>query len=242
MKLSLVIPYYNRKELLQNVLKSINMTGDIEIIIVDDGSNKENKVDFDFIEYKVIRLEKPSTWRGPCIAYNAGFKAATGDVIMLNGSECIHAGDITGYVFKNMKEKTYLAFSTYMAKEKDSFKDIDWNNNTEQQIRERIKPQSSFWGVHSSIGNSIPYCGVINREDLDILGGYDERFAGGIGYDDYDFTERIYNLGLKMPIIDEPFVIHQWHKPVEYSNDINIDLLNYLHIHFPNRIKANVES
>jgi len=230
MKLSIVIPYYNRKSLLLNVLKSIEHYSkgyDTEIIIVDDGSDKKHEVDFDFIDYKLIRLERANIWRGACIAYNIGFKAAMGDVIMINSSEVVHMGNVIGYVFKNMTPDKYIAFSTYMANEDELLDKLIFNN---------------FWGVHSSVGNSIPYCAVIGKEKMDILGGYDERFAKGIGFDDYDFTDRIYNLGLKMIIIDKPFVVHQWHKPTEYSNTINLDLLNDLRIHFPNRIKANVET
>ena len=34
----------------------------------------------------------------------------------------------------------------------------------------------------------------------------------GIGFDDYDFTHRVNNLGLNMKCIDNPYVIHQWHQ------------------------------
>ena len=74
---------------------------------------------------------------------------------------------------------------------------------------------------------------------MDILGGYDERFAKGIGFDDYDFTHRVKNLGLNIKVIDDPYVIHQWHKPTEYTNTINYDLLMFLNSKYPDRIKAN---
>jgi len=229
-KLSIVIPYYNRKQLLINVLKSIDyysIGNNVELIVVDDGSDNQQQI-YDIklknLNINLIRIERSTKWRGPCIAYNIGFKAAMGDVIMINSSEVVHMGDVIGYVFKNMTPDKYIAFSTYMANEDEVLYKLIFNN---------------FWGVHSSIGNSIPYCAAIGKEKMDILGGYDERFAKGIGFDDYDFTDRIYNLGLKMIIIDKPFVVHQWHKPTEYLNTINLDLLNYLRINFPDRIKAN---
>ena len=234
MKLSIVIPYYNRKSLLLNVLKTIDKsTEDIEIIIVDDGSNKEHRLEDISINHdiKLIRLERSNIWRGPCIAYNTGFKAATGDWIMINSSECIHVGDIIGYVFANMDTEKYIAFSTYMSKQADDFRDVFNMKNT-------IK-YDNFWGVHSSVGNCIPYCGVIAKEKMDILGGYDERFVNGIGFDDYDFTHRVINLGLKVKIIDDPFAIHQWHKETNYINTINHDLLMDLNKNYPDRIKAN---
>jgi glycosyltransferase involved in cell wall biosynthesis len=224
MKLSIVIPYYNRRELLINVLKSINMTGDIEVIIVDDGSDEENRLNFHLMDYKLLILERSKVWRGACVAYNAGFKEATGDVIMINSSECIHVGDVTGYIFENFKENDYFSFSTYMM------------NQNEDLNKPKFK---NFWGVHSSVGNFIPYCGVISKKNMDLLGGYDERFAKGIGFDDYDFTHRVKNLKLNMKCIDDPYVIHQWHSPTKYPNTLNYDLLMYLNKNFPDRIKAN---
>ncbi len=222
MKLSIVLPVYNRIALLKNVLKSINMTGDIEIIIVDDGSDE--RIDFDFIDYKLITLERSKKWRGACIAYNVGFKTVTGDVIMINSSECIHVGDVTGYVFENFKENDYFAFSTYMM-------------NADEDIN---KPRfNNFWGVRSSVGNFIPYCGVISKQNMELLGGYDERFSKGIGFDDYDFTHRVNNLKLNMKCIDNPYVIHQWHEPTKYTNTINYELLMDLNRNFHDRIKAN---
>lgn len=217
MRISVVIPYYNRKQKLINVLKSI---GDVfEIIVVDDGSDKEHQIyDLDF-PIRIIRLEKTG-WRGPTIAYNAGFKAVEGDVILINSSECVHVGDIVGYVSDNFSMGDYMAFSALMG------------------IKEGMDMDKCWWGVHSTIGNCIPYCAAISKENMDILGGYDERFVGGIGYDDYDFTHRVKNLKLKIKIVDNPFVFHQWHKPTEYPNTKNLDLLNSLNKNFPDRIKC----
>ena len=223
MKLSIIIPVYNRRELLENVFKSLNLNGDIEVIVVDDGSDEANKLD-EFWNIKLIKLERSNRWRGPCIAYNTGFKAAAGDVIMINSSECVHVGDVTGYVFNNFKENDYFSFSTYMMDKNEYLYNPDYKN---------------FWGVRSTVGNCIPYCGVISKKNMDILGGYDERFAKGIGFDDYDFTHRVKNLGLDIKVIDDPYVIHQWHKPTEYINTINYDLLMYLNKKYPDRIKAN---
>jgi glycosyltransferase involved in cell wall biosynthesis len=229
MKLSIVIPYYNRRNLLINVLKSFTLRDDMEIIVIDDGSSPEHRVDD--LGVRVIRLEKGDAWRGPCVAYNVGFKASTGDYIMINSSECIHVGDVIGYVFNNINPDTYMAFSTYMSRKTDRF-------GTLAGIKSRLS-YTNFWGVHSSVGNFIPYCGVIAKDKMDILGGYDERFAIGIGFDDYDFTHRINNLGLKMVCIDDPFVVHQWHPPTKYTNTINYDLLMSLNENFPKRTRAN---
>jgi glycosyltransferase involved in cell wall biosynthesis len=213
MKLSIVIPYHNRRQLLINVLDSMNLK-DVELIIVDDGSKEP--VD-DLKEWYPINLIKlpQHDWCGACIAYNTGFGIATGDVIMLNSSEVTHHGNVIGYVFENFKAGMFMSFAARMS-----------------------DPSGGWWGVHSTIGNFIPYCAVISRKDMELLSGYDERFAKGIGFDDYDFTHRVRNLGLKMICVDDPFVVHQYHEPTKYINTINKDLLDYLNTNYLCRIKA----
>ena len=115
MKLSVILPYYNRRTLIQNVLKSFNRKYSVEVIIVDDGSNKENQLDDLIDEYDFTLIKLPeSLWNVPTTAYNLGFAHATGDVIMINSSECIHVGDVIGYVNKKLKPKEYMAFSACM--------------------------------------------------------------------------------------------------------------------------------
>ena len=235
MRLSVVIPYYNRRKLLLNVLTSIH--GDLEVVIVDDGSSVEHQVDdiinnYEF-DIKLIKLPVKTQWRGPTVAYNVGFSEASGNVIMINSSECVHIGDIIGYVFKNFEPNDYIAFSAFMGMPNMNveFNDPDFIAKGEEV--------GAWWGVHSTIKNLIPYCGVISKENMDRLGGYDMRFASGIGWDDYDFTHRVKNLGLNTKIVDKPFCFHQYHDPTVYHNYNNLHLLEYLNITEPNRIKAN---
>jgi hypothetical protein len=174
------------------------------------------------------------------MAYNTGFNAAKGDVVLINSSECIHAGDIIGYVFSHLESNMYLNFSAFMGDTPTNIKlnKINWVGNIDEQIRDIISLAfKREWGCHSTIGNFIPYCAAINRKDLETLSGYDERFVEGIGFDDYDFTDRIYNLGLNTIAVDYPFCIHQYHPTTVYSNSINLDLLWYLRNNFPKRIK-----
>jgi len=249
--LSIVIPFYNRRQLLINVLRSIcyfKKDYPIEVIIVDDGSTHPETIpdvaylfpslDINLIIIKRNKLEKKRT---PVVAYNTGFNAATGDVILINSAECIHTGNIIGYVFNNLNPKSYLAFATYQGTYElnEIFNKLNWLD-PDVMIYAHIAMDDlqNGWHSHSSHQTFIPFCAAINREDLEILSGYDERFIKGIGYDDYDFTDRIENLGLAKRLIDSPFCVHQMHPSTVYSNTINIDLLSYLRKTKPKRIKA----
>ena len=246
------MPYYNRRQLLLNVLKSIdyyNNNYKIETIIVDDGSDSVHNIDdtvelFPKLNINLIKLQRDTKWRGPAIAYNTGFNAAVNDAILINSAECIHLGDILGYVFSRLNPKEYLNFSAYMSDNQlnDKINNLNWKDElTIRDVASSIDMTTiTKWGCHSKIGNYIPYCAAINREDMETLSGYDERFAAGIGFDDYDFTDRIYNLGLNMIAVDIPFCIHQYHTPTNYINNINIDFLWYLRKSSPHRIKPTM--
>lgn len=241
MRLSVVIPYYNRRDKLINVLESFTPQRTMETIIVDDGSDKEHEIydlrnKYKRLNIRIIRLERAAVWRGACVAYNQGFSVALGETIIINSSECVHIGNVIGYVYKNWESNLYMAFATLMGTKEMNIRDYKYDPNS---FLNQVKEHKTWWSIHSEIKNFIPYCAVISRKNMHILGGYDERFRRGIGYDDYDFTHRVRNLGLKMICIDNPFVFHQWHKPTDYPNTINLDLLNRLNKEEPNRIKAN---
>lgn len=247
MTISIVIPYYNRKRLLVNTLRSIEyysrgMT--IEIIIVDDGS--EQKIDdistlFSTLNIILITLTKEVPgWRAPAIAYNTGFNIVKGDVILLNSCDCVHGGNILKYVEQNMYDKNYLCFATLAGTEQltDFFDSAQWDDTTAYTATRQYGFQNGWWRAHKTNRILIPFCASIFRSDLEKLNGYDERFANGIGYDDCDFIDRVYNLGLNMVLVDEPYCIHQYHELVQYTNERNKAFLARLTREEPNRIKA----
>ena len=89
-KLSIVIPYYDTYDLTIKLLKEleIQVTPEVEVILVDDGCHEERFDKFTFA--KIIHLEKNY---GATTAWNTGIKQATGkyiafidsdDMIMMN--------------------------------------------------------------------------------------------------------------------------------------------------------------
>lgn len=251
--ISIVIPYYNRRTLLLNTLRSILYfiyNGvDIETIIIDDGSTKSESINdvpdlFKKLNIKLIVLRKGCVgWRSPSTAYNYGFNIAQGETVLLNSSDCFHVGSILEYVAGNITDKRYLNFSTFHGSDSlnNVFNRLDWNSTKLlPSINSALGDFSDgWWRCHSVINRTfIPFCAAISRTNLETLNGYDELFTDGIGYDDYDFTDRITNLGLEMILADEPFCVHQAHPLIEYKGTRNRDLLSLLNRTEPNRIKA----
>jgi len=78
-RLAIVIPTWNRKELLTACLASLEAQTfqDFEVIVVDDGST-DGTAGLIELEYPTVRLVRLTRNRGFCVATNAGIRAALG--------------------------------------------------------------------------------------------------------------------------------------------------------------------
>jgi GT2 family glycosyltransferase len=231
MKLSIVTSYYNRKPQFINTLKTLKHSkqfDNIELIVADDGSSEEHKLDDILDEYpfiKLIRIEPKDKWYiNPCIPFNKAIKAATGDIIILQNPECLHVGDILSNIVDNLTDENYITYSVYSA---------DYQTTQELQkypfekkyifelIKNRLEPFNNqnyvsegvcCWYNHS-IHRPVAYhfISAITKKNMDRLNGFDERFSNGIGFDDDELLFRIKKLGLNIQICDSLFGVHQWH-------------------------------
>ncbi len=248
-KISIVTAYYNRKKLLYNTLKTIELSKQkdlVEIIVVDDNSNDNNRID-DFpslfnLDLKIIRINKEDKWWvNPSIPFNIGFKEAKNDIIIIQNPECIHFGDIIETTLNNIQDNIYLNFATYSIDSSitDKINKIDFNgHNIINNIGKMIYPLinrgiymdgTTAWYNHSIYRpHKLHFCSAIMKKDLDDLGGFDERYAKGIAYDDNDFLLRVQRKAMKIEMIDKPFVIHQFHKATQYAQQQELVRKNFL--------------
>lgn len=239
MKISIVMAYNNRKRLLLNTLFTISNSaykGDLEVIIVDDASDSINELCgeldiFGALNIKVIRVDPSEKWWiNPCIPYNIGFHHVTGDKIIIQNPECLHVGDILSVV-AGQKDDEYIAFGAYSVGYDitSCINSLQHGYNFEKGVVSLISPTVDVkvelarglekWYQHSIYNPSaIHFCCSISKTGLRSLGGFDERFADGIAYDDREFLVRVKRMGLNVKFIDRPFVVHQCHGYSDYSN------------------------
>jgi hypothetical protein len=231
--ISIVMTYYNRKDqtlrTLDGFQKYYANKYSFEVIIVDDNSNQENKLDECIKKYSfpinliIISKEKKGDRINACVPYNTGFKKASGKIIIIQNPECYHIDNILNDTIYNLKKNEIVSYSCFGM---PSFQENELVNNPDE-LKNKIKNITKIGGEDKSKNNlSVSgwlnekvinptyyhYCLSIHKSDLDILGGFSIDLRNGFCYDDDEFVRKAYFKNMKLNI-SELLVIHQFHEP-----------------------------
>jgi glycosyltransferase involved in cell wall biosynthesis len=89
MKVSVVLPTYNRGYIIHDALASVlaQNYGDVEILVVDDGSSDNTREIVEQVKSQKIRYIRHDRNRGCSAAYNTGTAAATGQLVAFLDSD-----------------------------------------------------------------------------------------------------------------------------------------------------------
>lgn len=228
--ISIVTSYYNRKNLFYETLLSITRSKykDIELIAVDDGSSPEHRLEnlveeFPFL--KIIRMERENRWYVcSCVLFNIGIREAKGDIVLIQNPECLHIHDVLTYVNENVNDSNYIALSAYGLDPKTTTLLPEYRNEFIVDLLKAM-PQRPYtggsspgWYNHSIFRRAyFHFCAGITKNNIMKLRGFDERYAGGIAYDDDELIIRIKRMGLNLIIEDNISVFHQYHDSVYWN-------------------------
>ena len=238
--ISIVTAYFNRKKLFQSTLESLKQSRckeDFEVIAVDDGSDESERLEDLVSNYpflKIIRLEQKNKWyNNSCIPYNEGFKVAKGDKIIIQNPECYHFDDILSFVSNNLDSAQYLSFGCFALDKHitDSCKTTYNREEVYLQINDESKhsPKNGMacWYNHSiKRPEAYHFCTAITADNLKKLGGFDEIYSLGIGFDDNEFIRRVKKF-LPIKFVDKVIVLHQNHYNPESKSFQNRKLGNF---------------
>lgn len=192
MKISLLLPYWDRQEAADKGLESIrnNYSGlNLEIIVVDDGSPVPFRKP-EGMDVKVIRLADKTEPKSPVTCWNEAAKAATGNVLVISCIEIIHESPILRELTENLGKDEYRLASAWC-------------------------PEEGVWHTHSTVevpecpkGSGLGFCSSLRPELFWRAGGWNEEYRDGAGYEDRDFINRLHVAGARFVKRDDLKVIH----------------------------------
>ena len=198
MKVSVVIPAYNAQDTIAQAvshsLAQVKGAMEVEVIVVDDGSNDDTVKVAESAGAMVIRQQNA----GPAAARNRGWKTATGQFICFTDSDCIPAADWMENLLDGFTDSQVgaVAGSYEIANPRSSL--ARW---VQQEIRERHKRMGSFVRAFGSYNVAIP------RYVLQATGGFDPVYRRASG-EDNDLSYRIIKEGWRIAFRPQAKVSH----------------------------------
>ncbi|MBP5367819.1 MAG: glycosyltransferase [Bacteroidales bacterium] len=205
MKLSIVIPLYNRPDEIDELLDSLEKqtSNNFDVIVVEDGSDKPSK---DIIENHSNKLDikyffKQNT--GPGLTRNYGAERSDGDYIVFFDSDCIIPPDYIKIVTESL-EKEYV----------DAYGGPDAALPTFTPVQKAISyamtsilSTGGIRGASEKAGKFHPrsFNMGFSRKVFEATSGFSNMRFG----EDIDMTLRILEQGFTTKLIKDAFVYHK---------------------------------
>lgn len=192
---SLILPYWDRQEAANKAFELLERCYssmlDLEIVVVDDGNKIPFVVPQTSLNVKIVRLPEKPFPTPQSKAWNAGVKAASGDIVVLSCIEILHEKPILQRLVNRLKNhKDYVMAAAWC-------------------------PEMNEWHCHSSAQNELipegsgpSFCAAIRKDFFDEVGGFDEIYRDGAGYEDKDFLWKLHKAGVNFLMCDDLVVTH----------------------------------
>lgn len=194
MKVSVVIPNFNGRKLLEKNLPSVlgafknKVNNIIEIIVVDDGST-DDSISFLKKNYTDIKLIKHTKNRGFSKAVNTGVRSSKGDLILLLNNDVKPSRDFLKSVVAHFDDKKVFAVSLH---EQGYGYAVGYFENGYIQIgmgKEDSNVHDSFYVSGGS--------GIFRKSIWKELSGMDETLLSPFYWEDIDICYRALKRGYK---------------------------------------------
>ncbi|PRX54513.1 glycosyltransferase [Flagellimonas meridianipacifica] len=212
-KLSLIIPVFNRPEEIRELLESLleqKYSGEYEVVIVEDGSTVDSKEVIARFEdsLQISYYFKSNT--GPGDSRNYGMQRAKGNYFIVLDSDCILPPNYLDEVYKELKSNFVHCFGGPDA--------ADSSFTTIQKAINYV--MTSFWttggirGGKKAVGKFQPrsFNMGISQEAFQKAGGFGRIHPG----EDPDLTFRIWEAGYDTRLFPNAYVYHKrrvdWNK------------------------------
>lgn len=198
-KITIAIPNFNGRFLLEKNLPSVMTAGADEVLILDDGS-KDNSVDFLKEYFPKVKLIVNKENRGFLYSINKLVKEAEGEIVVLLNSDVAIDKNFLKPLIKHFEKEQVFAVNCH--EKGEGWSEGFWQNGFYEFKRGKESSQAhkSSWAS----GGSAAYSRRLWLE----LGGSDPIYTPGY-WDDIDFSYRALKAGYEVLWEPDSLIYHQ---------------------------------
>jgi len=220
--ISVIIPTYNGHERAEECIYSVlENTQDIEIIVIDNGSNPPFKPPFSgFVETTLIRNETNLGF--PC-AINAGIEKAKGEIILLLNDDVVVTPGWADYLLVHLDTFAIVGPLTNFCAGLQRAEIASYENK-EDLYKEASALSEECAGKSEEVNWIIGFCMAFKKSLFDELGPFDESIWPCSG-EEIDFCYRARAAGYRIGIAHDVYVHHEGSQTFKDLHDKGI--LNY---------------
>lgn len=198
-KISIVIPTYNRPALLNKCLGMLTIQvfpkDEYEVIVISDGPDKETKKIVDYFKNNcqnkpVIKYDALPVKKGPAAARNKGWQTASGDLIAFTDDDCIPNIYWLRSIWNSYNQQEEIVFTGKVIVPKP-LRPTDYEQNISRLETAAFVTANCF----------------CTRKALEKVNGFDERFSAA-WREDSDLQFRLLGQHIPVKCIEDAFIIH----------------------------------
>ena len=211
-ELSIVMGCYRREVQLHRALWTIARQPEseqAEVVLIDNNDERDavlrlvrqwsdNGLTFQYVH----RPNPGGAWVNPCLAWNLGLQLARAPKLILTGPDIIHIGNtlksLTDPLDQGVDRAVLASVYDLSQEVSDGMEERNWQQWIELSFTELKEicalDLSEWWKVrcHPFLRRAgLFFLGSVLTETARAVGGFDEDYQYGIGFDDDDFIRRL---------------------------------------------------